>query len=170
MGTASPKTSKVWWVLTEEEFAEEVSSTSVMTTADGEMPIGKASESNKQQLIVFRFDDPEILRFYKPKGKNVVLASTAESAFGAIAYLKLAKKEYAVVESVSEGLVKPPVEPLSKSNPAEMNYLYIAQKRLGRTSSNEQLMELLRNALSNSMPGEMKSLVETAVTYGRYLK
>ncbi|MDV3293443.1 MAG: hypothetical protein LYZ70_04155 [Nitrososphaerales archaeon] len=154
--------------MTEEGFAGEVSSTKVMT-AKGETTVGKASEPDKE-LIVFRFDDPEILEFYKPKGKNVILAPTAESAFGAIAFLKLAKKAYDVVENVGEGLVKPPVEPLSKSNPAEMNYLYIAQKRMGRSSANEQMMELLRNALSNSMPGEMKSLVDTAVTYSRYLK
>ncbi|MDG7023000.1 MAG: hypothetical protein JRN45_00605 [Nitrososphaerota archaeon] len=154
--------------MTEEQFAGEVSSTKVMTR-EGETTIGKASESDKQ-LIVFRFDDPEILRFYRPKGKNVVLAPTAESAFGAIAFLKLAKKEHAVVENVGEGLVKPPVEPLSKSDPAQMNYLYIAQKRLGRPSANGQLMELLRDALSNSTPGEMKSLVDTAVTYSRYLE
>ena len=155
--------------MTEEEFAEEVSSTEVQTI-EGKTTIGAAASRDERPITVFRFDAPEILRLYRPKGMKVVLVPSDESAFGTTAYLRLTNRDFSVVKSVEESLLREPVEPVSTQNPAETNYLYIAQRRLGR-SADRTLTELLRNALSNSGydGGAMKSLVDTATKYSRYL-
>ena len=161
--------------MTEEEFAAAVASTRVVTTEGGTTTtttttttISKASESH-EGLIVFRFDDPEILKFYRPKNRKVILAPTDESAFGAIAHLMLTKKAYTVTDRVEPKLVASPTEPgRTYDDPAQVNYLYIARQRLGGASADRRLMALLRDALSNSAPGEMKPLVDTAVEYSRF--
>ncbi len=73
------------------------------------------------------------------------------------------------MDSVGKGAIKPPFEPLHESDSREVNYLFIAQKRLGR-SANKEMSLLLRNAIGNSSTNEeMSSLVETAAKYSGFL-
>ena len=154
--------------MTEEEFANVVASTKVLTS-EGETTISKASETGNT-FTVFEFDDPIILKFYKPKNTKVILATTDESAFGATAYLKLKGKTYKSINQVEPELITS-LQPYKTYDPAQVNYLYVAQRLLGKTGKNTQFMELLRNALEHSWnKEEMKSLVNTAIAYKRFVE
>ena len=87
--------------MSEEEFRDQLSKKSV-TTRDGMKSLGEVADP----ITVFQFCDPEILKFYKPSGSEIICTTTDEETFEAVAYLKLANKEFKTTDVVSRKALK----------------------------------------------------------------
>ena len=87
--------------MSEKEFRDHLSKKSV-TIRDGQKSLGEVADP----ITVFQFCDPEILKFYKPGGSEIICTTTDEETFEAVAYLKLANKEFAITDVVSRKALK----------------------------------------------------------------
>lgn len=94
--------------LSEEEFREYLAKRSEVSTASGRESIQKvASTQKKDPLIVLRFCDPEILKYYKPHHcSQVICVTTDEEAFRAVAYMKLANKKFIETDLVDRKVLR----------------------------------------------------------------
>ena len=88
--------------MSEKEFRDHLSKKSV-TMRDGQKSLGEVGNG---PFTVFQFCDPEILKFYKPGGSEIICTTTDEETFEAVAYLKLACKKFAVADVVSRKALK----------------------------------------------------------------
>ena len=88
--------------MSEEEFREYLSEKS-FTTRDGQKSLGEVGNG---PFTVFQFCDPEMLKFYKPTGSQIICTTTDEETFSAVAYLKLSCKKFAVADVVTRKALK----------------------------------------------------------------
>ena len=91
----------------EEEFTEYLAKSTKVSTVNGRKHIEVASRQKKDPMIVLRFRDPEILKYYKPHHcSQVICVTTDEEAFRAVAYMKLANKKFIETDVVDREVLR----------------------------------------------------------------
>ena len=161
--------------MSEEQFASKASATRVFTR-EGLKTIGEVVKASTKPILLLHFEDEQLLDYYRPKSRLAALATSDESAFGAVAYLRLVGREHEVTRSIPEGHAgttksrdgRRDVDHLS--DPTRANYMFIAKKRLGK-SADPTLLRLLRDAIENADGGrqELTSLIEAAEKYAQFV-
>ena len=90
--------------MSEEEFRGRLSKKSVATENGLKMALREVENSiddgEIKQVNVLRFNDPDILKFYKHKDSRMICATTDKETFEVVAYLKLSNIDFKATDVV----------------------------------------------------------------------